>query len=304
MNQETHRQQLSALLDGALDTERTRFLLRRLEHDGELAARLECWQLAGDALRGQVEGLAAPGFADAVAARISGQPPMPADAFDDFGDSRTDTVDAMPGATAPRRAVAAHRLGWFGGGALAASVVIAALLAWRLPLMLATPAPELATAADAGETSLPPLQATTPVPVASAEADMTDTGDEAPARVIAAAAPAPVRSTGRATRVQAAASRRVAARAPLQAAEPAVAEPTTVQVATAGPPVRLVADAEAKAPAPAVEADPFLPADAQAPARPWPRALFPGSGSGAFNASLRGADSSDPFAPREAIVDP
>jgi hypothetical protein len=46
------REQLSALVDDALDPARARFLLRRLQHDAELAACFERWQLAGDALRG------------------------------------------------------------------------------------------------------------------------------------------------------------------------------------------------------------------------------------------------------------
>lgn len=65
------REQLSALVDGALDPARARFLLRRLEHDAELAGCFERWQLAGDALRG-ARPLALPaGFGPRVAAAIA-----------------------------------------------------------------------------------------------------------------------------------------------------------------------------------------------------------------------------------------
>ena len=68
---DTHREQLSALIDGALDADRSRFLLRRLQHDGALADDLSRWQLAGDALRGQATAPAPDGFAEAIAMRLS-----------------------------------------------------------------------------------------------------------------------------------------------------------------------------------------------------------------------------------------
>jgi len=57
-----HRQQLSALMDGELDADQARFLLRRIGHDDALAACQERWQLIGDVLRGQASVLAPSDF--------------------------------------------------------------------------------------------------------------------------------------------------------------------------------------------------------------------------------------------------
>ncbi|KKD57016.1 hypothetical protein VM57_14525 [Stenotrophomonas maltophilia] len=46
-----HREQLSALVDGELGADEARFLLRRMEHDPELAGCQERWQLLGDVIR-------------------------------------------------------------------------------------------------------------------------------------------------------------------------------------------------------------------------------------------------------------
>ncbi|HEY0332445.1 MAG TPA: RseA family anti-sigma factor, partial [Stenotrophomonas sp.] len=59
-----YRQQLSALVDGQLPADEARFLLRRLQHDDELAGCQERWQLCGDVLRGMA---AAPAPLDFVA---------------------------------------------------------------------------------------------------------------------------------------------------------------------------------------------------------------------------------------------
>ena len=53
-----HREQLSALVDGELGADEARFLLRRMEHDPELAGCQERWQLLGDVMRGQASALA------------------------------------------------------------------------------------------------------------------------------------------------------------------------------------------------------------------------------------------------------
>jgi len=52
-SQHDHREQLSALMDGELEADQARFLLRRIGHDEALAACQESWQLMGDVLRGQ-----------------------------------------------------------------------------------------------------------------------------------------------------------------------------------------------------------------------------------------------------------
>ncbi len=57
-----HREQLSALVDGELGADEARFLLRRMEHDPELAGCQERWQLLGDVMRGHASALAPAGF--------------------------------------------------------------------------------------------------------------------------------------------------------------------------------------------------------------------------------------------------
>lgn len=102
-------QQLSALMDGELAPDQARFLLRRLEHDRELAGSWERWHLAGEVLRGA-----------AVAA-------LPQDFSVRIGTALAGERAAV--ATGARRAPAWLR--WSGGAALAASVAAVALLAGR-----------------------------------------------------------------------------------------------------------------------------------------------------------------------------
>src|SRR5699024_9520710 len=106
-----HRQQLSAMLDGELSPDQARFMLRRLQHDAELADCWERWQLCGDLLRGQRNALLPADFAQKVSAALAaGNAPAPA-------------AVAQPGS--PRL------LRWGGGAALAASVAMVALLVGR-----------------------------------------------------------------------------------------------------------------------------------------------------------------------------
>ncbi|MFN7137618.1 MAG: RseA family anti-sigma factor, partial [Thermomonas sp.] len=48
LTQLSSREQLSALMDGMLPEDQTRFLLRRLQHDAELAGSWERWRIASD----------------------------------------------------------------------------------------------------------------------------------------------------------------------------------------------------------------------------------------------------------------
>ena len=68
-----YQQQLSAWMDGDLPSDEARFLLRRLQHDDELASRLGRWQLCGDVLRGQAQAPAPAGFAARVAAAVNAE---------------------------------------------------------------------------------------------------------------------------------------------------------------------------------------------------------------------------------------
>ena len=73
LTQLSSREQLSALMDGALPEDQTRFLLRRLQHDSELAANWERWRIAGDAMRGLVPAQRlSVDFAQRVAASLHG----------------------------------------------------------------------------------------------------------------------------------------------------------------------------------------------------------------------------------------
>lgn len=122
-----HRQQLSALMDGALAPDEARFLLRRLQHDDELGGCWERWQLAGDVLRGQATAVLPTGFAERVSRALAAGT----------------AVDApVVAASRPRWAR------WGGGAALAASVAVAVLLMARPE----GPASEPALAVDASGT--------------------------------------------------------------------------------------------------------------------------------------------------------
>ncbi|EMI49055.1 anti sigma-E protein RseA, partial [Stenotrophomonas maltophilia AU12-09] len=142
-----HREQLSALVDGELGADEARFLLRRMEHDPELAGCQERWQLLGDVMRGQASALAPAGFSAAVAAAIAAEPTPQAE---------------------PRRQV--RRSGWRawgGGAALAASVAAVALFMGGEKLKEATPGEPLAPQVIASQAELPPAP-TSPAPVTEA----------------------------------------------------------------------------------------------------------------------------------------
>lgn len=180
-----HRQQLSALMDGALAPDEARFLLRRLHHDRELGGCWERWQLAGDVLRGQATAVLPTGFADRVAQALT----------DDAGPSAAN-------ANAPRP----RWTRWSGGAALAASVAVAVLF-------MARPAPEgpasepvvaagASMAPDIATTAPPRAPVTPPAPALAERAAVvavTDAPRPAARRVprgqrpraIAAATPAP-----------------------------------------------------------------------------------------------------------------
>jgi sigma-E factor negative regulatory protein RseA len=98
------KQQLSALLDGELDSDTRRFLLRRLQREEELAGCWERWHLARDCMQQQRVSPLRPDFAARIAAALQSE--------------------AQPAA----RGAGATILRWGGGLAVAASVALAALL--------------------------------------------------------------------------------------------------------------------------------------------------------------------------------
>ena len=79
MSTHANLEDLSALMDGELGREQTRFLLRRLERDAEALRRWERYHLVQASLRGGIPALADADFAATVAARIRLQP-LPASA--------------------------------------------------------------------------------------------------------------------------------------------------------------------------------------------------------------------------------
>lgn len=102
MSQEI-REQLSAMMDGELSRDETGFLMRRVAHDQELVSRWSSFHVARQALRRQVIVELSPGFADGVMARIEAEVQLE-----------------------PRQSVPWLR--WASGGAIAASVAVAALV--------------------------------------------------------------------------------------------------------------------------------------------------------------------------------
>jgi sigma-E factor negative regulatory protein RseA len=98
------RQQLSALVDGELDRDQMRFLLKRLQGDADLVACWQSWHVAGDCLRGNATAPMRDDFAARIALALE--------------------VEAVPG-----RNRSGEMLKWAGGLAVAASVALAALLA-------------------------------------------------------------------------------------------------------------------------------------------------------------------------------
>jgi sigma-E factor negative regulatory protein RseA len=94
-------EQLSALMDGELPRDETRFLMRRLDADTQLAKTWSNYQLAGDVLKKR--------FAT----------PMRAD----FAASVMQIIEAERQPTASRSGL----LRWAGGGAIAAAVAVFAL---------------------------------------------------------------------------------------------------------------------------------------------------------------------------------
>jgi sigma-E factor negative regulatory protein RseA len=132
MNQEI-KQQLSALIDGELERDQTRFLLKRMQADDELSQCWSRWHAAGESLRGQ------------------GITPLRLD----FAQRIAQTLEAE---AAPRRPAMAPLLRWAGGIAVAASVALAALLAVDPGAGPAPVAPPLAAAPAPVPSATPPAE--------------------------------------------------------------------------------------------------------------------------------------------------
>lgn len=259
-----YRQQLSALVDGELAADEARFMLRRLEHDSELSACQERWQVLGDVMRGQA---CAPAPLD-FTARV--RQAVDADA------RQNGPIVAAP---AQQRAARTGWRRWGGGAALAASVAAVALFMAReqLPETNA-PTPVIATTAEVA-----------PAPAQSSAPTAADAGNVAG---LVAAAPAVAAAV---TRRQDAAARRGSATRTQQAARAGTAR--------LAEPQRAIASAPVLPATPALRQDPFATGNGVLHARPWPRStVAPSLSQGALNASFpaqeQGGATFYPFEPR------
>ena len=116
LTQLSSREQLSALMDGALPADETRFLLRRLQHDASLAESWERWRLSAEVMRGLAPAQRLPAdFASRVSASLRGE--------EEHVVSMTERA-----AISGRHVRTPAWLRWGGGAAVAASLAVVALM--------------------------------------------------------------------------------------------------------------------------------------------------------------------------------
>lgn len=199
LTQLSSREQLSALMDGALPPDETRFLLRRLQHDAPLAECWERWRLTGEVMRGLAPAQRLPAdFAKRVGMALHGPVSQPA---------------PVPGVRM------SPWLRWGAGAAMAASVAVAALVVRQPANDVRTPEPAAAMAATST-----PIPAPVPVPQAPASPGMDAQALVAAGALAATARPERVSRRGQqgtpAVRPQAASRRTgIASNQPATAAE-------------------------------------------------------------------------------------
>lgn len=267
------RETLSALFDGELEDDAARFALRRLDHDAGWRDACSRWQLAGDVLRGQAVGLAPAGFAERVAVAMAAERAEAATIAVASGEAR-------PG-LAPTAAQAQSRR-WWGRAALAASVAVAALFVTH---PFSGVGPDDATTANP-MAAIPAPSASAVAQAASADTGaqpLLPTGGAEVAAIAVAAADVPRRVTERRARGESRAANTVSRR--------------VVEVPVA---VALAANDPATGPVAPTPADPFKPQVGELVARPWPRAVLPGSTmAGALTASHGSTQASPSFYPFE-----
>lgn len=250
---------LSALFDGQLGPDEARFALRRLGQDAGWREACGRWQLAGDALRGDGVAPAPTGFADRVMAAVE----------------REQEHAALTGFGVKRGPVR-HKPRWV-GGALAASVAIAALFVARPMLESEAPALDASTGREiVSTTSGVPTSGAPAAPMTAGTGsapESTRPGDDAPVDTGAAAAAmtaAAVASTARDAPRRSERRQRPVART--VAGSRAQSSPDASVAALASP------DPRQSSPVPATADEarglPFM-ADAIA-SKPWPRAAVPG----------------------------
>ncbi len=281
---EFHREQLSAMMDGELSADETRFLLRRMEHDDELADCWERWQFFGDAMRGRVGGALPADFSRRIGRAIA----------DGLADDLVEASQVAAGHADARRPL----LRWGGGAALAASVALIALIGTRT---LSAPDERVTAASATASIQVPsprpspkpiaPVPGVVPGPITPPAPEPSIAGAGAAAALMAAAASSERR--GGHPRILAAAeaipssdavSRAAAANRAAQTARsrPASAE-AFASTATQG---RGVAGGN-------------LLNKAEITPKPWPRALVPGASAvGEVTAGFEDPSALHPFQPR------
>ncbi|QOW18937.1 sigma-E factor negative regulatory protein [Lysobacter ciconiae] len=249
--------ELSALFDGQLGPDETRFALKRLGQDAAWREACGRWQLAGDVLRGDGVAPAPTGFADRVMAAVAQE-------------QQHAPLSPFP----PRRVAVRHKPRWV-GGALAASVAIAALFVARPMLDGEDPsagAPsgrEIVSTTSGAPSDGPAAALTAGTGIASQDAAPDDGSAIRNGAAAATLAAAAVASSTRDTPRRGERRQRLAAR-PVAGSrtEPVLDNPTTALAnadATTSGPAAATGDARAR---------PFM-ADAIA-TKPWPRAAVAG----------------------------
>lgn len=266
-----HREQLSAMMDGALSADETKFLLRRMEHDDALADCWERWQFVGDALRGQTDRALPADFSRRVGRAIA--------------DDLAAVDDEAPLTVAAHGNARGSLLRWGGGAALAASVALAALIGTR---MLSVPDGTSSAAASTASVPAPTLS-TTPAPstppLVPAAIGAPSLPPAQPGPLLAEAATAVVMAT-------VAGSDRRSARPRILAREQAV------PVSTA-PTARAVASAAQSAAVASAAAQSGGATQVEVMSKPWPRALVPGaSANGDVTAGFESDPAFHPFRPQ------
>ncbi|MET0289852.1 MAG: sigma-E factor negative regulatory protein [Pseudoxanthomonas sp.] len=279
-----YSQQLSELMDGELAPDQARFLLRRLEHDDDLRGSLERWQLCGDVLRGQVVRTASVDFAAHVAAAVT----------------RDAAAPTGRRAARPRTGL----LRW-GGGALAASVALLALLVARqLPDASETPATGAGTLAEVESTP-----AAAQAPAVATVADAASSQPLAPPSVPSTpSTPAPSAAATAAAGVAVASigprqarnpERRGSATRSQQAARVAQQRSQMPQLASAGAPVALPPLHRLSSEEAVAGHDPFAGGMDAPASRPWPRSVLPQYANSPYTASFGGSSNNAGFYPFE-----
>lgn len=179
LTQLSSREQLSALMDGALPADETRFLLRRLQHDASLAECWERWRLGGEVMRGLAPAQRLPAdFASRVASALH--------------HAALDQDGQQPIGAVPRERKPAW-LRWGGGAAMAASLAVVVGFVARQPVAdtgSAPPRPQVAAASPLADRAPVPSipEPSKPIPMPAASDSLVAAG------AIAAAVVRPVRS--------------------------------------------------------------------------------------------------------------